>query len=257
MFQITIDKHSPSPAFYERLRRQESAPDEYVTASYSEKCNLPHPPVLTRTVVDVHRSDILEESQEENSDQTVKTVEELVERFESLQNMDDSNYINPDLVETEHKINIESNEVRKDKSEIEILEQSDKLLKSMANSLPSKDYIDILSPPESAFINGDDEVATEGTDEKSNLDNKKNSEDTKEALTKDDDDSCFETIEQSDQSKLEENFIDTALTKDTIVLNEEKLVNHVFNNNMHEYMNVSSYLPPPIPPRCKYKNVLL
>ncbi|XP_014290772.1 phosphoinositide 3-kinase adapter protein 1 isoform X3 [Halyomorpha halys] len=256
--EIAIEKVSPSPAFYERLRRQESAPDEYVTASYSEKCNLPHPPAVTRTVVDVHRSDILEESQEENSDQTVKTVEELVERFESLQNMDDSNYINPDLVETEQKIKTDSNETRKDKSEIEILEESDKILKSMANGLPNKDYIDILSPPESAFINGDDEVVPEGTFErKSNLNNHISSEVTKEALTKDDDDSCFEKIEQSDQSKLEENFIDTALTKDTIVLNEEKLVNNVFNNNIHEYMNVSSYLPPPIPPRCKYKNVLL
>lgn len=262
--EVSMEKTvSPSPAFYERIHRQESLPDEYVQASgYTSKCSLPQPPSsLKRTVVDVHRSDVLEEMQEENSDQTVKTVEELVEQFENLQGPEnsDNNYVTPNSSEVIYEMSDIDNKCH---LEMKILEQSEKLLKDMADGLSCKENDDILSPPESAFINDDTVAENEEDAQNADLELDSDVATTKEASTKDDDmyvlNSYVDSMSLSTQ--LSQSIIEAAPTKDPVVLKEQIQSEHedsIFSDNLHEYVNVTSYLPPPIPPRCKYKNVIL
>lgn len=298
---------SPSSAFYERINRQDcssSVPDEYIPAApFCDKTSptfsppsptLPQPPSFMRcTVVQVHRSETLEESQEENSDQTTKPVKDLVIQFGNLQSSDNSDnaYVNtdpsasasvPEAVELKESISTKINE-----EDLKILEQSEKLLKDMVNGLPNKDMDDILSPPESAFMNGDCSGENEdSTFEDSNIDESYigneeeivNSEEIVQRLdletnsttatTKDGDITKDNDEKQGSEGEIEDvltplldqSIIDAAPTKDTVVLKEQfnnEFVEAVFYNKIHEYVNVSGYLPPPIPPRCKYKNVLL
>lgn len=216
--------------------------------------------------------------QEENSDQTVMTDDDT--KFESQQNSDNSDgtYVNTSCISKESESITFVDSENEEKSEQELLEQSEKLLKDMAYGLPNKDT-DVLSPPESAFI---DNIATNEIEENSGS----LSEDSEHELKTEP--SNYDYIcpieEATDKSKYSTdnglqtkcdymnkdldkldftNKLNQGLDKtngnESLVLNEQLQaeLESIFTTSLPEYVNVANYQIPPIPPRYKYKNVLL
>lgn len=184
-----------------------------------------------------------------------------------------------------------------DDDEMYILEHSEKLLKDIAEALPNYDQDDILSPTESAFTQngtfveetkeetsgrgeletkdlfGDDVVNAAQTKD---VDDKEDSSNEEEPLLKDSQSSSPRN-DQFDQFYM--NVDHTAITKDYVGLPdcpnspESPLIRqeaifcktHEYMNigvpmpsdALREYINVSTFPTPPLPPKFKYKNVIL
>ncbi|XP_014253061.1 phosphoinositide 3-kinase adapter protein 1 isoform X2 [Cimex lectularius] len=290
----------PDTVFHERLasvKENEASNychDEYVCASpavFPLKAALPKPPITGRTIVEVHRSD--ESIQEEEKENDKKEI----------------NYINTNGEKTAQTEETSSEEMK-------YLEQSEKLLKDMANGLTHYEEDDVLSPPESAFLqDGETQAEAQESDisdvqvdedasgqvqepegkHPAQEDNRENIEDVKveerleeeskegknievkeENETKDDkkteNDECSLPTQNGEQNFSEnvteeiksieavtKEIDDDTFSREYINVSHTAVTKEIFSiesDHLQSYVNVS-FPSPPIPPRIKYKNILL
>ncbi|BES92418.1 Phosphoinositide-3-kinase adaptor protein 1 [Nesidiocoris tenuis] len=309
-----------------------SCDDEYVKACPNERLpplalpprrfGFPPPFQVEKTVVEVHRSDETLKKSEDKIQQDEPTVTKtLGEKAENEnENLEDDKVSEAGKTDILENTEMKSEEPRKmatlakmesDDDEMEILEQSDKLLKDIAETLPNyESQEDALSPPESAFTeNGSfieesrdtssDQVELDTKDE-IELETKESSEssDNDQEVNRAEDGSRDGSDEKEDSSSNEEepllkeepaaqmpnsrhertfanyyvNVDHTAtLTKDSNKMAAKFGANkqqsqcrsqgymnvETVPEQMREYVNVCVYPKPPLPPKFKYKNVLL
>ncbi|KAK9504830.1 hypothetical protein O3M35_009010 [Rhynocoris fuscipes] len=241
---ISVDKItaiSENSVLQERLQsvKEQDPPyahDEYVKAAPPVKYSLPQPPAMVsrnsttssvsqNTIVEVHRA---AENNENTAavtpeSSTVKVeVHKIPEDEQVKEKIEENNNLKKNLKKSKpESLNLELMTNTKD---IEILEQSEKLLKDMVDRLVIRSNNqdgdgqvddDLLSPTEEEFTMAETQ---------------------------------FQNVDD---------FNEEIIRMNPDYMNLDCKSNHDLDIMVPEYVNVSIYPSPPIPPRSRYKNVLL
>ncbi|XP_073993161.1 DBB domain-containing protein stumps isoform X1 [Rhodnius prolixus] len=235
--------------FHERLQSvKEQEPynnDEYVKAAPTTRYALPQPPPLIRrsahktahkTVVEVHRADRIDLKPLNGIGKVEQSTTVLAEvhkppgekkNVEKIKEENNNDLNRPEIEIKEEEINVES--IKKD---IEILGQSERLLEDMASPDPSNEHND-----EKVDAQDDDDLLSP----------------TEEEFT------IVETTQIKDENSdgvLRNNpdYMNLDVKNHTLDLDDIQMADI---SMVPEYVNVTLYPSPPIPPRSRYKNVLL